>query len=122
MEDDDDLDRDSGPPDQHDDNDFGHCGDGIFSLCRWECEGGAVFLAIAYCSAGTGWRLLPAPCAILMTDKLDRTDTLYPLQCWETVQSLRLVEAAQAELLYPNGSIKDSCKGKVMSYIIYYII
>ena len=54
------------------------------------------------------WHLLSP---IRPKDELDRTDILYPLRCGESIKSR--VEAAQAELLNPDGSIKDRCKGKV---------
>lgn len=44
-------------------------------------------------------------------DELERTDIAYPLRCGETIKSQ--VEAAQADLLNPDGSIKDRCKAKV---------
>ena len=53
-------------------------------------------------------------------DELHRSDVLYPLRCAETIKSR--VEAAQAELLNPDGSIKDRCKGKVSICFICYII
>ena len=44
-------------------------------------------------------------------NELDRTDTSYPLRTGSVVKSL--VEAAQAELLEPDGSVKHHCIGKV---------
>ena len=44
-------------------------------------------------------------------DELDRTDTTDELRSGEKIKSM--VEAAQAELLNPDGSIKNRCKTKV---------
>jgi hypothetical protein len=44
-------------------------------------------------------------------DELDRTDTTYELRCGAKIKSM--VDAAQAELLNPDGSIKNRCKTKV---------
>ena len=44
-------------------------------------------------------------------DKLDRTNTTYELRSGEKIKSM--VEAAQVELLNPDGSIKNRCKTKV---------
>ena len=64
------------------------------------------------------WRLQPLLCAVPTTapcecpmDELDRTDVSYPLRSGANVKSL--VDSAQAELLEPDGSIKDRCTGKV---------
>ena len=44
-------------------------------------------------------------------DELDRTNTTYELRSGAKIKSM--VEAAQAELLNPDGRIKNSCKTKV---------
>lgn len=44
-------------------------------------------------------------------DELERTDIAYPLRCGETIKSQ--VEAAQADLLNSDGSIKDQSPGAI---------
>ena len=55
-------------------------------------------------------------------DELDRTDFLYPLRDSATVKAR--VEAAQAALLEPDGTIKRNCKkqvGHAMAAVVVYI-
>jgi hypothetical protein len=47
-------------------------------------------------------------------DELDRTDTTYEVRSGEKIKSM--VKAAQAELLNPDGIIKNRCKTKVSMY------
>ena len=91
------------------------CGQ-AFSICRRKGEGGAVFLAPA--EYGRAWDFLhchvptdDCPICECPRDELDRTDTTYELRSGEKIKSM--VEAAQAELLNPDGSIKNRCKTKV---------
>jgi hypothetical protein len=55
-------------------------------------------------------------------DELDRTDKYYDLRHGSKIKSM--VQAAQAELLNPDGSVKHSCKTKVFIfiYIRYHIL
>jgi hypothetical protein len=55
-------------------------------------------------------------------DELNRTDHVYELRCGAIIKFM--VEAAQVELLNPDGSIKNCCKTKVSNKLlnVYYSI
>jgi hypothetical protein len=85
-------------------------------LCRWEGEGGAMLVLLALAEHVTAsWfgncYTDECPVCECAKNELDRTNILYPLQWGETIMSP--VEAAQAELLHPDGSIKNHCQGRV---------
>jgi len=75
--------------------------------------------------AATG-RCIPCQCSIpcqyncpvceCPKDELDRTDFLYPLRNVATVKAQ--VEAAQAVLLEPDGTIKHNCKKRVLKSLL----
>jgi hypothetical protein len=76
----------------------------IVSMDGWE-------IAVTALSSTTECQTCKCP-----KDELHRTNKRYPARSTQTVRAG--VENARAELLNRDGSIKDQCSGKVISYLI----